>query len=421
MQKDVWLICDQNQKRISFFAKPISQPAPTITLDNVSGGVSSRRSSITSVDEPRSRHPSPSPRKSANANAEYEKCFLPFFVTDHTNLAPCNRFKGDRQADFHLDKDHSPKKLANLVPKRLRVSRKPIPVKAVMQNVQEAGMEIIELDSVAMDAINQVKWKVLQFKEDVRPPYQGTYSRAVSDRAGRKLSRNPFSRQLPDTNYDYDSEAEWEPPDEDDEELGDDEQPSDDEGEDEMADFLDDQDDIARRKGPMSDLAPISSGLCWIEGYDDHGTNIDQYRMDFLHDSTTFPINPFSTKHWIEEVNPRAIVKPEATIMLPPAKREPLSSLSPNASVSPKPAVSVDGKPLPQPTQPSSKPTRLVASEFMDDFKKAVSGSDLTKAGLIEVLKKQFPSCPKDAIKSTIDTVAKREGKKEADKRWVLL
>lgn len=76
----------------------------------------------------------------------------------------------------------------------------------------------------------------------------------------------------------------------------------------------------------------------------------------------------------------------------------------------------------------------------MSDFKNAIQGSNLTKAGLIEILKKQyvitsqrkgrwidilmflsrFPKTSKDAIKDTLTTIADRVGTKEADKRWVV-
>jgi chromatin assembly factor 1 subunit A len=63
---------------------------------------------------------------------------------------------------------------------------------------------------------------------------------------------------------------------------------------------------------------------------------------------------------------------------------------------------------------------RLVPPECMDDFKHAINGSDMTKAGLIEVLKKAFPKIPKENIKNTLDLVAKRVGEKRDDKRWIL-
>ena len=41
------------------------------------------------------------------------------------------------------------------------------------------------------------------------------------------------------------------------------------------------------------------------------------------------------------------------------------------------------------PMKPPKGPKRLIPTEFLDDFKKAVDGNELTKLGLVEVLKQQ--------------------------------
>lgn len=57
----------------------------------------------------------------------------------------------------------------------------------------------------------------------------------------------------------------------------------------------------------------------------------------------------------------------------------------------------------------------------MENFKREIQGSDLSKLGLIEVLKKKFPKQTGAAIKGTLEMVARRVGSKEVDKRWVLV
>jgi chromatin assembly factor 1 subunit A len=69
----------------------------------------------------------------------------------------------------------------------------------------------------------------------------------------------------------------------------------------------------------------------------------------------------------------------------------------------------------------SSKSKKLVSAEDMPAFKQEIAGSNLSKVGLIEVLKKKFPGRSGAAIKSTLELVAKRVGAKEADKRWVIV
>lgn len=72
-------------------------------------------------------------------------------------------------------------------------------------------------------------------------------------------------------------------------------------------------------------------------------------------------------------------------------------------------------------TPRKSKNVSLVPAEDLDAFKRAVEGSDMTKAGLVEVLKKQFPKIGKESIKQTLGKVAARVGDREKDKRWVLI
>ena len=137
------------------------------------------------------------------------------------------------------------------------------------------------------DLLRTIPVKFLQFREDVRPAYRGTYtSRPVSGIT--KLARNPLRRDLPDTNYDYDSEAEWvEDEDEDGEDLksqGDEEEEVDDD--EDMDGFLDDEGDEtanSRRLVLQGDLEPVSSGLCW-EDRKKRTTNVkmNPYRMEVI-------------------------------------------------------------------------------------------------------------------------------------------
>ena len=62
-----------------------------------------------------------------------------------------------------------------------------------------------------------------------------------------------------------------------------------------------------------------------------------------------------------------------------------------------------------------------LAAELLSDFKNAVDGSDLTKLGLIEVLKKKFPSATKGTLETTLSQIAVREGPKPSEKRWKLI
>lgn len=69
----------------------------------------------------------------------------------------------------------------------------------------------------------------------------------------------------------------------------------------------------------------------------------------------------------------------------------------------------------------SNKPKVLLDAKDIPEFLEAVKGSNLTKLGLIEVLKKQNPSWKGAAVKGTLEALCKRVGAREADKRWVVV
>lgn len=48
-------------------------------------------------------------------------------------------------------------------------------------------------------------------------------------------------------------------------------------------------------------------------------------------------------------------------------------------------------------------------------------GNNLSKVGLVEVLKKQFPAATAAAIRATLEAVARRVGEKEKEKVWVVV
>ncbi|ETN43967.1 uncharacterized protein HMPREF1541_10832 [Cyphellophora europaea CBS 101466] len=432
---------EKAQPRIgAFFNRPAAASTPPTTPDDVSVGVSSRRSSIASIDMEKPEDQS-SPTKE---NSEFSKWILPFFVMEHTELAPNNRFIHPNE---HQGPDLAWLKGQNetVGPQRLFRPRnvhlrQAVPVKKMVAKVNGSEDEPIDLTAgysgmAVSQSLRKVKYKVLHFREDIRPPYQGTYTRAVSPRSARKLSRNPTHRGLPETDYDYDSEAEWQEPEPDDEDLeGDDDLSEEEDAADEMDDFLDDEADTGKRLVATSDVEPISTGLCW-EGQTDTavaGFELGAYRMQLMHDNQCVPIDPYSSTHWngpmkADKKSLDGAADTDSS-MQPP--RVPLANVSVNSSASPLLAF-VKGADLKQKENASvaaargrprnpDKPLKTIPDDILPAFKTAIEGSDLNKIALVEILKKQFPKCSKDAIKGSLDQVAIRMGVKEAAKRWVL-
>ena len=379
--------------------------------------------------------------------------FPPFFVFDNADIAPANRFLGfkslvkEPEDLSFLSGQAKDVKISSVIQqfqrgyKAIGSKRQRLRGHCVRDLVDRInGTARLPIDLTSTKATNPaadletVPMKFLSFKHllldyNVRPPYQGTFTRGVSSRSAVKIPRNPFHRGIPDTNYDYDSEAEWEPPQEGDEDIDLEDDASEDEADEgDMNDFLDDEGDVARRRAVVGEMEPVSSGVCWEGETSSCGKfSMQEFHMDVLDDSHQFPIDPHSTRYWLKpsKESPVKDETADGTNMQPP--RLPLSSINvPNVFVkASSPSVKREGSNGTQskPTAKSipTKVTKTIPYDLLPAFKAAVSGSDMTKAGLIEVLKKQFPKCSKDAIKDTLSAVAVREGVKEADKKWVLV
>ncbi|MCJ1456582.1 hypothetical protein MMC28_006944 [Mycoblastus sanguinarius] len=440
--------------------------------------LSSRRSSITEINAMeaprRSQSVLSSPQKPKLP--DYQRCFPEFFVKPNMIVAPANRFSGDEEglsyAQSHIDEslNHDAKKgpgpelnasftphdLLHISPhKRRRRPYQAPTVKAIVAQIYGTARFPIDLTDSQLkkgsqkppDLLKSIPVKYLKFAEDVRPPYIGTYTRLSDHYAISKLSRKPFRRALPETNYDYDSEVEWEEPvegedldSEGEEELGDDEDG------DEMEGFLDDEEAIdaaraVKRRPVVGDLEPSCTGLCWqgpqeqLSSFGEIAVDMCGFKLDILMgerlkpylvnkadhaENPKFPIDPYSTSYWQPNTSTIPILTSKNNPMDPP--RIPLNPINlqnnllspPNTGLkNPNPDTSTLMKPL-------NSPKRLIASELMDEFKVVVQGNDLTKVGLLEILKRQFPKQSKDAIRGTLDMIAERVGPKQAEKKWVL-
>ncbi|KAL8755828.1 MAG: hypothetical protein Q9184_004686 [Pyrenodesmia sp. 2 TL-2023] len=451
----------RSQLRLNaFFAPPglaNNGSTPSPTRESMSPA-NSRRSSITSIHN----HENLAQERSAPATpskprlSHYERRFPPFFLQSHTYLAPGNRFDRDEEGLVYLRKSlderftsasidtdmptpFDPHKMLCLSPyKRRKLNGHQPSVKEIVEQLHGTSSRPVDLtDSQKFQASRQplellrfVSTKVLKFAEDVRPPYIGTYSRVQDPSTARKLCRNPFSRGLPGTEYDYDSEAEWEDPGEGEDLDSEGEEEAESEDGDDMEGFLDDEEEGTKlgQKPRLvtGDLEPTSTGLRW-EGTRYASHDLAVYRLEVILDNPNISIDPYSTAYWQDAATAPITTssRPTQSPMDPP--RIPLNNTNRTNFLLPNPPLGPDRlKPPPlsttttiQPKAPQA-PKRMVTPDVLNDFKQAVEGSDLTKAGLIEILKKQFPKQSKDAIKDTLGAVAERVGTREKDKRWVV-
>ncbi|KAL8727557.1 MAG: hypothetical protein Q9166_005963 [cf. Caloplaca sp. 2 TL-2023] len=479
----------KSQLRLNaFFAPPsFTNDESTALLPQGSPSpVNSRRSSIVSLhnaDTP-TRERSTSATPSKPKLSEYARRFPPFFVHSHTTLAPPSRFERDEQGLDYMQRNideklsdlmntdfqpsFNPAEMLHLSPYKRRKIECPQPcVKEIVERLHGTSQNPIDLtdsrrlkaSQTPLDLLKTVPTRFLKFAEDVRPPYVGTYTKVQDSAKARKICRNPFSRSLPYPDYDYDSEAEWEEPGEGEDLDSEAEEEIESEDGDDMEGFLDDEDAadamkaLQKRRLVTGNLEPTSTGLCW-----EHDENyqalrdLAQYRLEVIlamAENPKTPIDPYSTAYWpnapSSTVNMSSL-RASQSIMDPP--RIPLSAINRNNLSVPDSTSVLEGM-KPQndartvvPSRVSKPPKRIVAPDVLEDFKRAVNGSDLTKAGLIEILKKQyvqstsrtcsyfrlwltcgcyrFPKQSKDAIKDTLGIIAERVGVREKDKRWVV-
>ena len=328
--------------------------------------------------------------------SDYRKEFPDFFLQSYTTMAPLHRFQRDADALEHVrDKvdsylssngqDHLPtfsaSDLFHMMPFKRRRGKQ-MPVKDILLMIQNQDHNDGDTKHLH-DQLKNVTMKSLKFSEDVRPPYQGTFTRPVPERVANHLSRNPFSRALPNINYDYDSEAEWEEPEEGEELDTDEDEDMSEEGDDDMEGFVDDAEDYLSYRGAqrpvVGDMQPVCSGLCW-EDENGYNPKLQAYRMESLLESESLSIDPFSSAYWYPEMANKTSVRSTLHAIAVTSSAHEITSSSRSMSA----AAAAAAVPA------SSKVKRLLPAELMEAFKQVVEGSDLTKAGLVEILKKRY-------------------------------
>ena len=439
----------------AFFTKPKTGPssgqAAVASSQNPAASVSLPDTSGANSDL---IPPSPQKTIAKNAQSDYERYFLPFNVPAHTILAPTNcllnspeKLEAARQRLDNIiaqnnapGKTITPETLASLFPQRDVRGHKTATISEVVDCVNSSSDHPIHVTAEKgatsrhpLEMLREIPIKYIHFCTDVRPPYCGTYTRPYTDAQARRLARNPLSKARQDTDYDYDSQAERDEPEEGSDLGSDGEDDNEEDAEDDMDGFLDDEEDPQLKRGLISgDLVPVNTGLCWEDadsvsrlndGSDAICTEFKEFKMEFLLDPQMRSIDPFSTAYWTPEP---AVVAPAASVvtketsgsgaMNPP--RAPLTQRTMNGLLN-----TLNG-PQNASSSTSSKPSknkRMVPAEQLPAFKAEIEGKDLTKLGMIESLKKAFPKLPKDAISNTLSAVAARVGPTEKEKRWVLI
>lgn len=372
---------------------------------------------------------------------EYQREFPSFFLQSHTKVAPPNRFERDSDALAHIqgkidkclrgeggsgtNEKFNAAQLFNVMPYRRRQGRVNSPtVKEILTSMNDSSMNHIDLTredatkgptTRLEDLLKKIPMKTLKFREDVRPPYQGTFTKRISDELAVKLCRDPFARAIEELNYDYDSEAEWEEPEEGEDIDSEGEDDTSEDGDDDMEDFLDDSGEQVKRGAITSDLEPVCSGIKWDDG-NGIDPSFEPYRMAIIYgmisheicqlfllpnvnifsETLNFPIDPFSDSYWKKPVT----APPSSPFKVPlhPSDAAKQQQMLQSHSPSPLAQSATVSQPGNLTTLLNCAPGAVLGPRarnpfppvLLPEFKEIVSGSDLTKAGLIEVLKKRY-------------------------------
>jgi chromatin assembly factor 1 subunit A len=370
----------------SFFAKP-----PNSTEQNapVAGGLSQRLFDGGAFAE--------SSGKAADIS-HYKREFPDFFLHANTRLAPQHRFERDAQALAHLQENvdstfntgsaeqmaFRPSELFRLMPYQRRCGYQKMSVKDILLQMQSLSdlPETSEAARKLKESLQQVRMKSLKFGEDVRPPYQGTYTKKLPKGTTSKLMRNPFRRELPEVNYDYDSEAEWEDAEEGEELDSEEEEEGSEDGDEDMDGFLDDEDDQlanSKRRLLVGDIEPVCSGIQWQDQVPN--PELQAYKLEAIWPSITFPIDPFSKSYW----QPKQKAPEPGHIVTGLGQQRPTWNY-----YTVNPVTRNSGfVPMQGGNKRPGNPKRAFPDDQVPELKSVVEGSDLTKTGLVEVLKKR--------------------------------
>ncbi|KAL1924298.1 uncharacterized protein VTP21DRAFT_7333 [Calcarisporiella thermophila] len=365
----------------------------------------------------------------------FNREFPPFHVKQHVSVAPINRFYRDVAAEMDKNLASSQPDLteipqvceeslkylqdfkSRLPPSVLR--KRGVPVKKISdvlglsvpnRRPQESDSDMMVYDletptvstSQEPESVTQLyKMKLLQFYEDVRPPYFGTWTKSSKHISQRR----PHNKDPDQLDYEYDSEAEWER-DEEGEELKsedeEDEEATSQQDEEEQDDWLVPEGYLSEDEGIEKDgdvvaakaekpeknekkpkalvsLVPTIVSPTFNEKFDEptKHPSLSSYRLEMLCD-TPFPINPFADNLYGDSMAIDTTAEEDK---------------KPNASAS------------------ATSQKRSVPDDLIPQFIKMVNGSPLSISKLVDEIKTNqlFQSISKTQLEVKLKEVAVKE------------
>lgn len=231
-------------------------------------------------------------------HSDYRRDFPAFYLQSHTQMSSPHQFQRDDEALNHIRQKldgylkqptslptYRGSELFNMIPYRRRKGRNIMSVKTIVTKAQtrDNTIDLTASSTTLRNQLKKVAMKSLKFAEDVRPPYFGTFTKSITSTQAHKISRDPYARILPEVNYDYDSEAEWEEPEEGEDLDSEGEEDASEDGDDDMDGFLDDEEEEidGRRRLIIGDQEPVCTGIKWQDG-GNVDSDMEMYRIEAL-------------------------------------------------------------------------------------------------------------------------------------------
>lgn len=322
----------------------------------------------------------------------YEKQFLPFFVKKNTTMAASIAMSKEALNALisEFDKSLSQSKACSI--SQIFPQSTVTPQRSTFTNAEDLA-EALNSTSVSESSVksllkNLPSIKYLQFYENAKPPYVGTWCSKFHSRTPF-TALNPLDTSLTGYDYNYDSDLDWQDGDEgegeDIDDLEDGDGDEDDINDDEeMDDFVENNNESKRRlnMGPMEAVTIVND--------ETNSALFESLQFRLFQPLLKFPINPNEDPKKGDEVAEKPSTQSDAPFSIGQLKATPLqgkSTASPNVLTPQKPTIQ----------------DKMVVQQLIAFIEK---NSDFTIGTLSELAKKEFKNYTKSILKHTIQDVA---------------
>lgn len=310
-------------------------------------------------------------KDSSSAQTLFDKLVLPFHVKSNCTMAPSGQLSKEKLSEAKI----SFEKLLNQPPvgdksffkcRTMNITTSTI---VSPEDIVQAMENNTSSSTIFSMLRNLGTIKYLQFYENEKPPYIGTWCSKDHISINFPITE-PFNQELTGYDYTYDSDLDWREEEGDDIDIDEDEEEEDDEDND-MEDFV--ETEMERETRFVGKLKPTFMI--------NDGTNkeiFNNLKFERLHITVDYPINP-KTNYWKTETDNDTS---QISTPLPTTTSSPINVLTPS--------------------KPTIKDDKIITNliSFIE------ANNDFSIGTLVELSQKQFKDFTKILLKNTIQEIA---------------